>query len=186
VLWLYSGFFSLGAVAGDIDQPKRTFSVVIATLLPLVMLLNVIPLAIALSVDQNLDNFEAGFFNKVASELAGPWLGYCFVAAANVCLVGLYSAQVCELHVGETEVVCVFVRVLCANAQRPRMHSISLSLSLRSPTALGAGGRGEHVVVCRHGDAGPCLTRGLAGKEWPRVAVAAGRFAGQRTNLGHL
>jgi amino acid transporter len=93
-LWLYSGFFSLGAIAGDVHQPKRTFPIVIAMLLPLVMLLNTIPLAIALSVDGDLSNYSAGYFNQIAGMLAGQWLTYFFIVAAIICLVGLYSAQV--------------------------------------------------------------------------------------------
>ena len=94
VLWLYSGFFSLGAIAGDVDRPKRTFSIVIAMLLPLVTLLNTVPLAIALSEDPVLSNYDPGHFNNIAGNMAGSWLSYMFIVAAAICLVGLYSAQV--------------------------------------------------------------------------------------------
>jgi len=26
VMWLYSGFFSLGSMAGEIDKPKKTYT----------------------------------------------------------------------------------------------------------------------------------------------------------------
>jgi amino acid transporter len=51
VLWLYSGFLSLGALAGDISNPRRTFSIVIVVLVPFVILINSIPLAVGMSID---------------------------------------------------------------------------------------------------------------------------------------
>jgi len=50
-LWLYSGFSSLGSMAGEVARPQRTYPVVVALLLPLVTLLNLLPFVVALSLD---------------------------------------------------------------------------------------------------------------------------------------
>jgi amino acid transporter len=89
ILWLYCGFFSLGTLAGELEQPRRTFSISIAILFPAVLILNTLPLAVALGLDDRLDHYDAGYFNVLAGRLAGVWLDSFFQLGANVCLVGL-------------------------------------------------------------------------------------------------
>ena len=61
----------------------------------------VMPVMIAISLDGNRTNYDAGHFDKLASDLAGDWLGWGFVWGAFVSFVGLYNAQtiVCERSV---------------------------------------------------------------------------------------
>jgi len=93
-LWLYCGFFSLGTLAGELEQPRRTFSISLAILFPAVLLLNTLPLMVALGLDDRLEHYSAGYFNVLAGRLAGKWLDGSFQVGANVCLVGLYNAAV--------------------------------------------------------------------------------------------
>ena len=94
ILWLYCGFFSLGTLAGELENPRSTFTIAIAILFPAVLLLNTLPLAVALGLDDRLDHYSAGYFNVLAGRLAGVWLDGAFQLGANVCLVGLYNAAV--------------------------------------------------------------------------------------------
>ncbi|KAG8457234.1 hypothetical protein KFE25_009813 [Diacronema lutheri] len=94
VLWLYCGFFSLGTLAGELEHPRRTFLGALAILFPAVLLLNTVPLAVALAIDPDPANFSPGHFNTVAARLAGAWLGRAFQLGAIVCLVGLYNAAI--------------------------------------------------------------------------------------------
>lgn len=94
ILWLYCGFFSLGTLAGELKEPRKTFTISIAILFPAVLLLNTLPLAVALGLDDRLDHYSAGYFNVLAGRLAGVWLDAGFQLGANVCLVGLYNAAV--------------------------------------------------------------------------------------------
>ena len=94
ILWLYCGFFSLGTLAGELENPRSTFTIAIAILFPAVLLLNTLPLAVALGLDDRLDHYSAGYFNVLAGRLAGGWLDGAFQVGANVCLVGLYNAAV--------------------------------------------------------------------------------------------
>ena len=65
VLWLYSGFFSLGSLAGDISDPRRTFLVVIAVLVPFTVLFNSAPLMVALSIDGRRCNGTIAYATKI-------------------------------------------------------------------------------------------------------------------------
>lgn len=98
ILWLYCGFFSLGSLAGEVSGPKSTFLVVIAILVPFVVLVNVLPLAVSVSLDSDLSHYDAGYFTQLSEMLAGKWLGYMFVIGANVCQVGIYLSKMmtCE------------------------------------------------------------------------------------------
>ena len=94
ILWLYCGFFSLGTLAGELEQPRRTLLVALAILFPTVLVLNTLPIAVALSLDDRPEHYSAGYFNVLAGRLAGAWLDWSFQLGANVCLVGLYNAAV--------------------------------------------------------------------------------------------
>jgi amino acid transporter len=93
-IWLYSGFSSLGAMAGEVEHPRRTYPAVVALLLPLVTVLNVVPFAVALSLDADRAHYSAGYFAALAAQLAGPWLRSLFIAGANISLLGLYHSQI--------------------------------------------------------------------------------------------
>ena len=68
------------------------------SLLPLVILLYVWPIAVAVSLDDNRTNYAPGHFTNIATDLSGDWLGTCFVVGAAFCFVGNYNADiiVCE------------------------------------------------------------------------------------------
>jgi len=92
ILWLYCGFFSLGTLAGELERPRHTFLCSITILFPAVLILNTLPLAVALGLDPVASHYSAGYFNVLAGRLAGAWLDGGFQLGANVCLVGLYNA----------------------------------------------------------------------------------------------
>jgi len=101
IIWLFSGFSSLGALAGEIKEPSKSYPIVIVILVPLVTLFIVMPLMVSLSIDSSRENYEPGHFDTLATQLCGDWLGILFVAGATCCFIGLYNAQiiVCERSV---------------------------------------------------------------------------------------
>lgn len=60
--------------------------------MPLLMFLNVMPLAAAWGLDSNYSNYEAGHFDAVASENMGAWLGWSFLVASIMCQLGLLNS----------------------------------------------------------------------------------------------
>jgi amino acid transporter len=93
-LWLYSGFASLGSMAGEIDRPRRTYPAVISLLLPLTLGLNLLSFGTAISLDPITTNYAAGYFSNLARKLSGDWLMALLVAGANISLLGLYHSQI--------------------------------------------------------------------------------------------
>jgi hypothetical protein len=49
-----------------------------------VLLLNTLPLAVALGTDDRLEHYTAGYFNVLAGRLGGRWLDGGFQLGANV------------------------------------------------------------------------------------------------------
>ena len=93
-LWLYSGFSSLGCMAGEVERPRKTYLTVIGVLFPLVLALNLLPFLVSVSLDADRDHYHAGYFRVLAQRLGGSWLRITFTAGANVALVGLYQSQI--------------------------------------------------------------------------------------------
>mmetsp|Transcript_15452 Transcript_15452/g.45907 ORF Transcript_15452/g.45907 Transcript_15452/m.45907 type:complete len:505 (+) Transcript_15452:97-1611(+) len=98
VTWLYCGFNSLGALAGEVKDPTKTYPVVIALLIPISLITVAWPLSVAVSIDPNRTNYIPGHFNDLAAQECGEWLRYGFFIGAAFSFVGLYNAQimVCE------------------------------------------------------------------------------------------
>jgi len=66
VLWSTSGYDACGNVAGEIQNPKKNYprSMIFSLLLSIASY--VLPLAVIVSVDTDYDNYEEGYFPKVA------------------------------------------------------------------------------------------------------------------------
>ena len=94
MLWINSGFFSLGSMAAEIVSPQRTYVMATALLVPLVIIFNALPQAIAMSLEGDQSKFEAGLFGDLAGKMAGTWLSTLFVVASNVCLIGLHNSTI--------------------------------------------------------------------------------------------
>eukprot|EP00299_Pterocystis_sp_00344_P016846 c8452_g1_i1.p1 GENE.c8452_g1_i1~~c8452_g1_i1.p1 ORF type:complete len:316 (+),score=58.11 c8452_g1_i1:105-1052(+) len=93
VLWLYSGTFNMGSIAGEVENPQRTY--LIASLLLLVLdiiFINFLPLWLSLSVDAERKNYTSGHFAVLGGELAGQWLVILMAIGAQVSQIGLYNS----------------------------------------------------------------------------------------------
>ncbi|KAJ1639745.1 amino acid permease-domain-containing protein [Pavlovales sp. CCMP2436] len=108
VIWLYSGFSSLGTIAGECDKPHVTYVRTIAILFPLVIALNTLPFMVALSIDPDVTNYkevDGTFASRVV-----PWLldvpvsgvprAYIlFTASVSMCLCWLPYGVLVEFEV---------------------------------------------------------------------------------------
>ena len=61
------------ALAGELERPRRTFIVSLSILFPAVLLLNTLPLAVALGLDPEPSHYSAGYFNVLARRWARRW-----------------------------------------------------------------------------------------------------------------
>jgi amino acid transporter len=82
-LWLYSGFASLGSVAGEVAQPRRTYPAVLGILLPLVTMLDLLFFMVAISLDPDAPHYTAGYFGVLAGQISGEWLQTAFTVGAR-------------------------------------------------------------------------------------------------------
>ena len=96
------GFYSLVDIAGEVDN-LRAFPLTVAVLEPTNALVNLLPLAVALSIDPNPRHYEVSYFSTLASRLAGGcegrrsggcWFGHLFFFAAMVSNLGNDNSQV--------------------------------------------------------------------------------------------
>ena len=69
-LWLSSGYVGIGSLAAGVDNPKRTFPLVVAALIPFAYFVVISPFLVSLSLDNNIDNYDAGYFSTLAKNVA--------------------------------------------------------------------------------------------------------------------
>ena len=55
---MYCGAFLLGTLSGEVETPRRSFSIALVVLVPIVVLQIMLPLALSLSVNQNLGRYD--------------------------------------------------------------------------------------------------------------------------------
>jgi hypothetical protein len=94
VIWLNSGYLSLGALAAGVENPGRTFPLIVATLVPFVALVYILPLLMSLSLSESIALYTPGYFAILAREYVGSWLAHLFLGGAIGCTVALYASTI--------------------------------------------------------------------------------------------
>mmetsp|Transcript_21909 Transcript_21909/g.47662 ORF Transcript_21909/g.47662 Transcript_21909/m.47662 type:complete len:284 (-) Transcript_21909:131-982(-) len=94
MIWLYSGFFSLGSFAGQVQRPQSTYLRGTVILLFISVLLNVLPVLAAISMDSTRANFDEGHFAVLGGRRLGRWFQVAIQIGAVLSNVGLYNSQV--------------------------------------------------------------------------------------------
>lgn len=92
IMWLYAGFMSLGSMAGELEDPKKSYLCAIMVLVPIVLIINCFPLMVSLSLDHNRNHFEPGHFEVLATAHVGPWMKTVYFLGSQVSLYGLYNS----------------------------------------------------------------------------------------------
>lgn len=93
IMWNYMGWDGLSTVAGEIDEPRRTYPKALAITIPVITLIYLLPTLVSLGVVGATDvEWTAGAYNVVAEQVAGKWLGILMTIGALVSAVGLFSA----------------------------------------------------------------------------------------------
>ena len=76
ILWVGSGWDSVGTVGNDVKRPRRTYPLAIGLSLLAVTATNVLPMLVAVLTDKNYAGYDAmrGFWVDVGKAVGGRWL----------------------------------------------------------------------------------------------------------------
>eukprot|EP01048_Picozoa_sp_COSAG05_P016739 COSAG05_NODE_2195_length_3413_cov_24.923959_3_plen_426_part_00 len=89
-IWLSSGYLGLGSLAAGIDNPTRTYPLLLSILIPFVMCVYIFPFFVSLSITEDMRLYEAGFFVSIATQVAGEWLSSLMLFSACTAMAALY------------------------------------------------------------------------------------------------
>jgi len=93
-LWLYSGYEQLSTVAGEVENPQRSYPRALGLVVPLSIAAYFLPTLSGLAALGDWQNWHTGHFSDVAKLVGGPWLGTWMTVAAMVANVALLNSTV--------------------------------------------------------------------------------------------
>jgi amino acid transporter len=92
--WSYSGFDGVSTCAGEVANPARSLPRGLFAALIIVVLVTVLPLAVAAGVDKPpWWSWESGSFAVIADRVGGHWLGAWVLVASVAGCLGLYVSE---------------------------------------------------------------------------------------------
>ena len=93
-LWLYSGYEQCSTVAEEVEDPRRTYPLALAIVVPLSMAVLFLPTLASLAALGNWQSWHTGYFPRAAQLIGGPWFGSWMTLAAMVTNLSLMNATV--------------------------------------------------------------------------------------------
>jgi amino acid transporter len=93
-LWLYSGYEQCSTVAEEVENPRRTYPLALAIVVPLSIVVYFLPTLASLAALGNWQDWHTGYFPHAAQLVGGPWLGSWMTLAAMVTNLSLLNATV--------------------------------------------------------------------------------------------
>lgn len=93
-LWSYSGYEQLSTVAGEVENPQRSYPLALALVVPLSMATYFLPTITSLAALGNWQDWHTGFLPEAARLISGPQLGFWMTLAATVTTVALLNSTV--------------------------------------------------------------------------------------------
>ena len=97
-LWAWCGFFNIGTLAGEVANPHKMFPQALMILIPIVFVQTVLPLALSISIDTNLNNYEPGNYSRISDTLTGRWLGAMITCGAVISQTGMSNGAALISH----------------------------------------------------------------------------------------
>jgi len=91
-IWLYSGYEQVSSVAGDVENPRRTYPRALALVIPLSVATYFLPPFAALAALGNWQQWTDGYFSTAALLIGGAWLGHLMTVGAMVGNVALLNS----------------------------------------------------------------------------------------------
>lgn len=93
-LWLYSGYEQCSTVAEEVENPRRTYPLALAIVVPLSIAVYFLPAFASLAALGNWQSWHTRYFADAARLIGGPWLGSWMTVAAMVTNLSLLNATV--------------------------------------------------------------------------------------------
>jgi len=93
-MWNYMGWDNASTVANEVENPQKTYPRVMMLTLVAILISYVIPVAAVWHSRLRPDLWTTGSWAKIASIVAGPWLGVALVSAALVAEFGSFNSLV--------------------------------------------------------------------------------------------
>jgi amino acid transporter len=93
-LWLYSGYEQCSTVAEEVENPRRTYPIALALVVPMSIAAYFLPTLASLAALGNWGDWHTGYFSTAAQLIGGPWLGAWLTVAAMVTYVSLLNATI--------------------------------------------------------------------------------------------
>ena len=93
-LWLYSGYEQCSTVAEEVENPRRTYPIALALVVPMSIAAYFLPTLASLAALGNWSDWHTGYFSTAAQLIGGPWLGAWMTIAAMITYVSLLNATI--------------------------------------------------------------------------------------------
>ncbi len=93
-LWLYSGYEQSSSVAEEVENPRRTYPLALAIVVPLSIAVYFLPTFASLAALGNWQEWHTRYFSDAAQLIGGPWLGSWMTIAAMITNLSLLNATV--------------------------------------------------------------------------------------------
>jgi amino acid transporter len=93
-LWLYSGYEQCSSVAEEVENPRRSYPLALAIVVPMSIAVYFLPTLASLAALGNWQSWHTRYFSDAAQLIGGPWLGSWMTLAAMITNVSLLNATV--------------------------------------------------------------------------------------------
>jgi len=93
-MWNYMGWDNASTIAGEVEEPQRTYPRAMLGAVLLVAASYVITVACVARTGIDASQWETGAWVEAASAIATPWLGWCIVVGGMLCGLGMFNALV--------------------------------------------------------------------------------------------
>ncbi len=93
-MWNYMGWDNASTIAGEVENPKRTYPRAMMIAVALVALTYIVPVALAGKTGFAPDVWETGAWVAAGAHMAGSWLGAAIVLGGMVSAFGIFNSLV--------------------------------------------------------------------------------------------
>lgn len=93
-LWLYSGYEQCSSVAEEVENPRRSYPLALAIVVPMSIAVYFLPTVASLAALGDWQSWHTRYFSDAAQLIGGPWLGSWMTFAAMITNISLLNATV--------------------------------------------------------------------------------------------